>query len=154
MVMNCLVRANLEAHAALNTLLLVNICLFVYKANCLFRTNLSARVCKTTLACVSNAIHIVLACVARKLDNVDQRRLVINLWSRSLFQAIGYLLRLINTLHRHTHSHTDTLTNNRALQEDTLAICCNITRNNLVRQLFHLTSNFINALVCFFVRKR
>ena len=154
MMMNCLVRTNLEAHAALNALLLINVCLFVYEANCLFRTNLSTRVCETALTSIGNAIHVVLACVARKLDNVDQRRLIINLWPRSLFQAIGYLLGLINTLHRHTHSHADTLTNNRALQEDALAICCNITRNNLVRQLFHLASNFINALICFFIRKR
>ena len=84
-VMNCLVRADLEAHATLNALLLVNICLFVYEANCLFRTNLSTRVRKTTLARVGNAIHVVLAGVTRKLNDVNQRWLVINLRSRGLF---------------------------------------------------------------------
>ena len=153
-VMNCLVRANLEAHAALNALLLINICLFVHEANCFFRTNLSTRVCKTALARVGDTIHIVLACVARKLDNIDQRRLVINLWSRGLFQAVRNKLWLINTLHRHAHSHANALANNSALQEDALTIRSNITRNNLVRQLFHLASNFINALICFFIRKR
>ena len=133
MMMNCLIRTNLEAHAALNALLLINICLFVHEANCLFRTNLSTRVCKTALASVGNAIHVVLAGIACKLDNVDQRRLVINLWSRGLFQAVRNMLWLINTLHRHAHSHANALTNNSALQEDALAIRCNITRNNLVR---------------------
>ena len=153
-VMNCLVRANLEAHATLNALLLVNVCLFVYEANCLFRTNLSTRVRKTTLACVGNAIHVVLAGVTRKLNDVNQRWLVINLRSRGLFQAVRNKLWLINALHRHAHSHANALANNSALQEDALTIRSNITRNNLVRQLFHLVSNFINALICFFIRKR
>ena len=153
-VMNCMVRANLEAHATLNALLLINICLFVHKANCLFRTNLSTRVCKTALASVGNAIHVVLAGIARKLDDVNQRWLVINLRSRGLFQAVRNKLWLINALHRHAHSHANALANNSALQEDALTIRSNITRNNLVRQLFHLVSNFINALICFFIRKR
>ena len=153
-VMNCLVRANLEAHATLNALLLINVCLFVHEANCLFRTNLSTRVRKTALASVGNAIYVVLAGIARKLDDVNQRWLIINLRSRGLFQAIRNMLWLIHILHRHAHSHANALTNNSALQEDALAVRCNITRNNLVRQIFHLASNFVNALICFFIRKR
>ena len=153
-VMNCLVRANLEAHATLNALLLVNVCLFVHEANCFFRTNLSTRVCKAALARIGDAIHIVLAGIACKLNDVNQRWLVINLRSRGLFQAVRNKLWLIHALHRHAHSHANALANNSALQEDALTIRSNITRNNLVRQLFHLVSNFINALICFFIRKR
>ena len=132
-VMNCLVRANLEAHATLNALLLVNVCLFVHEANCLFRTNLSTRVRKTALARIGNAIHVVLTGIARKLDDVNQRWLVINLRPRGFFQAVRNFLWLIHALHRHAHSHANALTNNSALQEDALAVRCNITRNNLVR---------------------
>ena len=132
-VMDCLVRTNLEAHATLNALLLINVCLFVYEANCLFRTNLSTRMRKTALASVGNAIHVILTGIARKLNNVNQRRLVINLRSRGFFQAVRNFLWLIHALHRHAHSHANALANNSALQEDALTVRSNITRNNLVR---------------------
>jgi hypothetical protein len=76
-MMNGMVGAHLSATAAANALLVVNEGPLVLKADGSLWTDLAARVSEAALAGTRHAIDVVLARIARKLNYVDQRRLIV-----------------------------------------------------------------------------
>ena len=140
MVMDGLIRAHLRAASALDALAVIDEGLLVLKGDSTLRTDLATRMGQATLASTRHhAIDIVLAGVARKLDDVDERRLIVRLGLCRLGHPVGELCRFVHALQRQAHCQTDTLTHDGALQKDALAVGRHVTRNDFVRQLIDPT---------------
>ena len=95
-----MVRADLGALPAVNALLLVDVGLLVHKGDGTLGADLAAGVRKAALAHVGNAVDVVLAGVAGKLDDVDEGRLVVGLGLCRLGEAVGELLGAVDALQR------------------------------------------------------
>ena len=73
---NGIVRARTLALAALNALFFINKRFSMHNRNCALRANLGARMLKAALTAVAYKNTLFGTAVARKLYNIDKRRLV------------------------------------------------------------------------------
>ena len=73
-----------------------------------------------------------------KLDDIDQRRLIILLGIDRLFRPGGYRRVFRRRAQRQPHGQPHPLLDDGPLQENALAVGRNLTRNNPVRDVFHL----------------
>ena len=104
MVVNGLVWAYLRTASALDALIVVDKGFLVLKGDGALRADLATRMGQAALASARHhAIDVVLASVARELDDVDKRRLIVRLGLCSLGNAIGELSRLVHALKRQAH---------------------------------------------------
>ena len=115
------VRAGGYAAAALDAEILINVTAAIAEADCLFGADLLAGVSQAPLAHAGNLYDLFRALVTGKLDNVDQRRLIVLVSNYAVLQVFGSGNALGNRAQRKAHSQTDAFRNNRSLQEDAAA---------------------------------
>ena len=147
LVENGVVRADLGTLPAVNALLLIDVGLLVHKGDGALGADLAAGVRKAALAHIGNAVDVVLAGVAGKLDDVDEGRLVVGLGLRGLGKAVGELLGAVDALQRQAQRKADALAHDGALEKHALAVGGNVTRDNLVGQLVELFCLVVATLV-------
>ena len=135
-----MVGARVEAHAAVDALLLVDVGLLVAEGDGALGADLAAGVRQAALAGVGHAVDVVVARVAGKLDDVDQGRLVVGLGDGGVGEAVGEALALVHALERQAHGQADALLHDRALQEDRLAVGGNVAGDDLVREVADLAT--------------
>ena len=147
LVENGVVGAHLGALATVDALLLVDVGLLVHKRDGALGAYLAAGVRQAALAHVGHAIDVVLAGVAGKLDDVDERRLVIGLGLCRLSKAVGELLGTVDALQGKAQREADALAHDGALEKYALAVGRNVAGNNLVRELVELLRLVFPTLV-------
>ena len=136
MVMDGLIRAHLRTASAFDALAVIDEGFLVLKGNGTLGANLATRMGQATLAGARHhAIDVILAGITGKLDNVDERWLIVRLGFCRLGHAIGELGGLVHALQRQAHGQADALAHDGALQKDALAVGRHVTRNDFVRQL-------------------
>ena len=136
--MDGVVRTGALAQTALDALLLVNNRTLLVERDGLLAADLAARMRKAALARIGHFVHVVLACVARELDDVDQRRIIVRVGDGGIREALAHANRTVNALLVQAHRKTNSLLDDRALEEDALAVGRNLTRHDLVRQLLEM----------------
>ena len=138
-----LIGANVSAVTALNTLGLINKAAAAAERDGTFGANFHAGMRKTALAKIGYLHRLFGAAVAGKLDNIDQRRIIVLMGNGGIFQTGNHAVVFIDTAQRQTQCKAHTLFNDGALQE------------NIAAQLAHfsghdLKGNVPHHLVCFF----
>ena len=131
------VGAAVDAAAALDAKALVNVALAVAEADGVLRADLLAGMCQTALAHGRNLDDLLRAGVAGKLDDVDQRRLIVFIRNDAVLQTLAGGDTLIQRAQGHTHGQTDALGDDCSLQEDAAAQGFLLAGNNLEGQLTH-----------------
>ena len=131
------VRAAVDAAAALDAETLVNVALAVAEADGVLRADLLAGVRQAALAHGRDLDDLLRAGVAGKLDDIDQRRLVVLVCNDAVLQALAGGHALIQRTQGHAHGQTDALGDDGSLQEDAAAQRFFLTGNDLEGQLTH-----------------
>ena len=131
------VRATVDAAATLDAEALVNVALAVAEADGVLRADLLAGVRQAALAHGRDLDDLLRAGVAGKLDNIDQRRLVVLVCNDAVLQALAGGHALIQRTQGHAHGQTDALGDDGSLQEDAAAQRFFLTGNDLEGQLTH-----------------
>ena len=139
-VLDGVVGAGVEAHAAVDALLLVDVGLLVLEGDGALGADLAAGVGEAALAAVGHAVGVVRARVARELDDVDERRLVVGLGHGGLREALGEALAVVDALQRQAHGEADALLDDGALEEDRLAVGGDVAGDDLVREVTELAA--------------
>ena len=132
-----LVRAALLALAALDALGLVDVGLAMLKVHGLLGADGGAVVGKAALAGVGHLQMGGRAGVAGKLDDVDQRRLIILLGDGALLHAVGDHGMLLHIAQGQAHGQADALAHDGALQENGVPLLAHLAGDDLIGQLLH-----------------
>ena len=103
----------------------------------MLRADLLAGVGKAALAHGRDLDDLLRAGVAGKLDNIDQRRLVVLVGDDAVFQTLAGRDALVQRTQGHTHCQADTLGDDGSLQKDAAAQGLFLTGNNFEGQLTH-----------------
>ena len=130
--MTCLLAA-----AALDALFLIDDRAAIDDVDGILGANLGAGMRQTALTALGDYDLLLRAGMAGKLNDVDERRLIVLLLGRALFDAIRDRLVSRSGAHRHTHCQTQTLAYNRTLQENAVTVRCTLTGQDLVGQPLH-----------------
>ena len=141
--------ADLFAFAAFYAFTLVNDRLAVFEGDRLLRAYDLARMRQAPLAGVSHMHHIVGALMARELDDVDKRRLIVLLRDDTILRTVRNRRVFICLADRQTHGKTHPLIDDRPLEEDTVSVSRLLTRNDAVRNVLHLLEEIRIAAVIF-----
>ena len=112
---NGAVRAAVDAAAALDAEALVDVALAIAEADGMLRADLLTGVSKAALAHGRDLDDLLRAGVAGKLDNVDQRRLVVLVGDDAVLQTLAGRDALVQRTQGHTHGQTDALRDNCSL---------------------------------------
>ena len=131
------VRAAVDAAATLDAEALVNVALAVAEADGVLRADLLAGVRQAALAHGRDLDDLLRAGVAGKLDDIDQRRLVVLVRNNAVLQTLTGGHALIQRTQGHAHGQTDALGDDGSLQEDAAAQRFFLTGNDLEGQLTH-----------------
>ena len=134
MMMNRVIRAHRGATTTGDALGVVDEGPTLLEGNRLLWAYLAAGMRKTALACARDAIHVVLAGVAGKLDHVDERRIVVRVGIGRLVEALAHANGNVHVLQVQAHGQAYALHDNGALKKHAFAVCGKIARNDLVRQ--------------------
>ena len=134
---NGAVRAAVDAAAALDAEALVDVALAVAEADGVLRTDLLTGVCQTSLTHRGDLDDLLRAGVAGKLDDVDQRRLVVLVCDDAVLQTLAGRDALVQRAQGHAHGQTDALRDDSSLQKDAAAQGLFLTGNNFEGQLTH-----------------
>ena len=111
--------------------------LTVAEADRVLGADLLAGMCQAALAHGRNLNDLFRAAVAGELDYVNQRRLVIFISNDAVLQTLTGRHALVQRTQGKTHGQTNTLRNDRSLQEDAAAQRAFLAGNDLVRQFAH-----------------
>jgi len=109
----------------------------VAEADGVLRADLLTGVGKAALTHSRNLDDLLRAGVAGKLDNIDQRRLVVLVGDDTVLQALAGGYALVQRAQGHAHGQTDALGDDGSLQKDAAAQGLFLTGNNLEGQLTH-----------------
>ena len=133
-----MVWAGIHASTALDALVLIDQALSVDDVDRIFRTHLSTLMGQAPLAAVRYDDLLLWAGIACELDDVDQRIIIILFCDRTFFNAIRQCGLFLHCTQRKSDSQTQTLSDDRTLQEDAVAIACLVSWQDLVRKLLDL----------------
>ena len=135
---NGVILADIHAASALDALLLINdrTAGKAVERYGTLRANLHTRMRHAALTAVRDHDLVLLAGMARELDDVDQRRRVVGLLSGRGFDVIRERRVLGGTAARQAHRQTQTFADDSALEENIVADVANLTRHDIVRQCF------------------
>ena len=114
---------------------LINVGLAVADGDGLLRADLGARMREAALAALGNPVLLRRAGVARELDDVHERRIVVLLADGARVHALGQLGVLRDRAQRQAHRQAKPLADDRSLQEDRLAVAGLLAGNDLVGDL-------------------
>ena len=131
------VGAGVGATAAFDALLLIDGGLAMDKLDGVFGTDLMTALAQTALAEFRDAVLLGRAGIAGKIDNVNQRRVVVLLRHGALVDAVGKQGVFLDRAKRQTHGQPDALAGNGTLQENGLTVGSHFAGNDDIGQLFH-----------------
>ena len=128
--------AYVDAAAALDAFFLIDVrtAVVAVERDRALGAYLNARVRQAALATLGHHDLIFLAGVAGKLDDVDQRRGVVGLLTGRSFDIVRHRGVLGRVAAGQTHRQTQPLADDRAFEEDVVAVVADFTRNDLVRE--------------------
>ena len=130
------VGAGVDAAAALDTFFLINMAAPIEEGDSLLGADLLAGMRQTALAQLADLDDLLRALVAGKLDDVDERRLVVLVRDHALLQIVGGGHAFIDGAQRQAHCQTDALRHDGSLQKDAAAHVAFLAGNDAVGQFF------------------
>ena len=106
----------------------------------LLRTDLHAWMFQTALTSFCCHDSLLRTGIAGEFDHIDKRRFVIFFFYNTGFHTFGDWRMLCDFSQRHSHCHTQTLTNDCPLQKNTVSVSCNLSRDDLIWKFFQYLS--------------
>ena len=107
-----------------------------FHMNSLLRTDLHAWMFQTALTSFCCHDSLLRTGIAGEFDHIDKRRFVIFFFYNTGFHTFGDWRMLCDFSQRHSHCHTQTLTNDCPLQKNTVSVSCNLSRDNFIWKFF------------------